>query len=358
MQPAKVYLGQNTGSYLAEAPQAAGSGNLTLAKSPESSGEWVNAVMQTAPVLDQQGIQEAINILDTALSNVQHLKAIDNYIANATQTIVGSVSYGAAEVMRAQVNERQQILLHRLHRLGNRCAAAKADFKRPGLPASALDQAISSAAPSMSPAQLDLYLGALMSQYVPMPMPMPMGPMMEPNPYLGAMQPNHAQASKPRLPRQVQTLSTSLQMLSKEDPNTLLIVRRINKLGFKGAKKLKTHFSQYGQVNKVLVAHSTCRQNDDAPCQARRRPSSLGFVHMASAESVQKVLALGAEQLVEGAMIRVQKFERQHGEAAIAEDEDEEDGHDKDWLRQPTGNSNTSTNSGSVGSSVSNAGSD
>merc|ERR1719343_1220775 len=42
---------------------------------------------------------------------------------------------------------------------------------------------------------------------------------------------------------QAMTLSMSLQLLSKEDPDTLFIVRRINKLGFKAAKKLRQHFS-------------------------------------------------------------------------------------------------------------------
>eukprot|EP00445_Apocalathium_hangoei_P055961 CAMPEP_0204049922 /NCGR_PEP_ID=MMETSP0360-20130528/119324_1 /ASSEMBLY_ACC=CAM_ASM_000342 /TAXON_ID=268821 /ORGANISM="Scrippsiella Hangoei, Strain SHTV-5" /LENGTH=75 /DNA_ID=CAMNT_0050996845 /DNA_START=18 /DNA_END=242 /DNA_ORIENTATION=+ len=55
------------------------------------------------------------------------------------------------------------------------------------------------------------------------------------------------------------TLSMSLQMLSNEDPACLFIVRRINKLGFKAARKIRQYFMAYGQVLKVLVAHSTVR---------------------------------------------------------------------------------------------------
>ncbi|CAE8637896.1 unnamed protein product, partial [Polarella glacialis] len=126
----------------------------------------------------------------------------------------------------------------------------------------------------------------------------------------------------PRVERKVQTLSASLQMLSHEDPDALIIVRRINKLGFKAARRLKQHFSKFGRVLNVLVAHSTSRglvgdSGGDA-LHARHRPSSLGFVHMASAEAVAKVLAEGPEQEVEGEIIRVQKFERQHGEVAAA----------------------------------------
>jgi hypothetical protein len=136
----------------------------------------------------------------------------------------------------------------------------------------------------------------------------------------------------------VQTLSTSLQLLSGEEPDCLFIVRRINKLGFKAARKLKQHFSTYGSVVRVLVAHSTVRQHGDPQSHARRRPSSLGFVHMATADAVGQVLALGLEQEVDGSVIRVQRFERQH----MSSIEGLEDGEDDDqssyqaskWSRQ------------------------
>merc|ERR1719235_2138583 len=104
----------------------------------------------------------------------------------------------------------------------------------------------------------------------------------------------------PAASRKVQTLSTSLQLLSNEDPDCLLIVRRINKLGFKAVRTLKHHFSAHGAVTKVLLAHSTVRQHGDPACHARRRPSSLGFIQMVNADATNKVLALGAEQEVDG----------------------------------------------------------
>jgi len=114
--------------------------------------------------------------------------------------------------------------------------------------------------------------------------------------------------------RHAQTLSTSLRVLSREDPQCLFIVRRINKLGFKAIPVLKRHFSAYGAVVQVLVAHSTVRQHRDPSSQARQRPSSLGFVQMATPEAVLAVLAVGAEQEVQGLTIRVQRFERQGGD--------------------------------------------
>jgi len=121
-----------------------------------------------------------------------------------------------------------------------------------------------------------------------------------------------------------QTLSSSLQVLSNEDPDCLFIVRRINKLGFKASRILKQSFSAYGQVVRVLVAHSTVRQQDERSLQAvRRRPSSLGFVQMASAEAARQVLAQGCEQEVNGSLILVQKFEHKVVDAEKEKDDDE-----------------------------------
>jgi hypothetical protein len=133
--------------------------------------------------------------------------------------------------------------------------------------------------------------------------------------------------------RKVQTLSTSLQLLSGEDPDCLFIVRRINKLGFKAVRTLKRHFSAYGPVLKVLLAHSTVRQHGDPASHARRRPSSLGFIQMTSADATNKVLALGNEHQVDGVSIRVQRFERQR---MTEEEEDEAESENEDLVTTPT----------------------
>lgn len=137
--------------------------------------------------------------------------------------------------------------------------------------------------------------------------------------------PRHRQGSQKQARPQAaaHTLSSSLQAICDEDPDTLFIVRRINKLGFKACRTLKHHFSAYGLVVRALAAHSTVRQHgDQAQSHARRRPSSLGFVQMASAQAVQEILALGSEHEIDGCTILVQKFERQ----GVASEEMEEDG--------------------------------
>eukprot|EP00746_Dinoflagellata_sp_MGD_P008354 gnl/MRDRNA2_/MRDRNA2_116712_c0_seq1.p1 gnl/MRDRNA2_/MRDRNA2_116712_c0~~gnl/MRDRNA2_/MRDRNA2_116712_c0_seq1.p1 ORF type:complete len:474 (-),score=88.74 gnl/MRDRNA2_/MRDRNA2_116712_c0_seq1:138-1559(-) len=123
-----------------------------------------------------------------------------------------------------------------------------------------------------------------------------------------------------------QTLATSLQALSQENPQCIFIVRRINKLGFKAPRKLKTCFSAFGPVVRVLVAHSTVRQSYQPKAQSRRRPSSLGFVQMRTAAAVQAILAMGDEQVVDGVSIAVQQFSRMaHEEFAEDEEDDFED---------------------------------
>lgn len=184
----------------------------------------------------------------------------------------------------------------------------------------------------------------------------------------GAATVGEAAGEKQRLPtRKAQTLSTSLQLLSAEDPDCLFIVRRINKLGFKAARSLKRYFGEFGTVVRVLVAHSTVRQQSgDFVAQARRRPSSLGFLQMSTAEAVKKIVAMGTEQEVDGCWIVVQKFERKDAEEAGQNEEetldDELDGIDasiKDdtgtpktnqWIRGVSDNSDAgSLKGGSLG---------
>lgn len=78
---------------------------------------------------------------------------------------------------------------------------------------------------------------------------------------------------------------------------------------------------------------------------------------MASAEAVRKVLLVGSEQEVDGSFIRVQRFERQHGESFDEEEEEGKLNEEQDslagdplgevgWARQHT-ESTTASNSDS-----------
>jgi hypothetical protein len=101
-----------------------------------------------------------------------------------------------------------------------------------------------------------------------------------------------------------QTLGNHLTELLEEAPERVFIARRINSLRFHSQQVLEQHFSKYGTVTKVLVAHSRVKSYR----VPRIRPGSLGFIVMGSADSVQAILSLGREQMVGGHIITVEPF--------------------------------------------------
>lgn len=118
------------------------------------------------------------------------------------------------------------------------------------------------------------------------------------------------------------TLRMHLRSLLQVDSSRVLIVRKINRLGFSSPQILREHFSWYGTVENVLVAHSRVKSGGgQAGIVSRLRPSGLGFVVMSKGEEALKILAEGAEQQVAGTVIRVQKFERRMSESAAGLEE-------------------------------------
>jgi len=97
--------------------------------------------------------------------------------------------------------------------------------------------------------------------------------------------------------------------LHNEDPSCIFIVQQINRLGHKFREVLRHHYSQYGEVSRVLVAHSMVKPSRDSSGQQRVRPGGLGLLVMKNGTSVKKVLAAGKEQVVAGCTIRVERFE-------------------------------------------------
>mmetsp|Transcript_44263 Transcript_44263/g.94325 ORF Transcript_44263/g.94325 Transcript_44263/m.94325 type:complete len:509 (+) Transcript_44263:177-1703(+) len=130
----------------------------------------------------------------------------------------------------------------------------------------------------------------------------------------------------------LETLRMHLRALLKVDSKRVLIARKINRLGFASDSVLEAHYSAYGEVERVLVAHSRVKpatrpgRTQAAGAQhSRLRPSGLGFVVMCNAESAQRILAQGSEQLVNGSVIKVQQFERRMTETGEEELNDGEE---------------------------------
>jgi len=114
----------------------------------------------------------------------------------------------------------------------------------------------------------------------------------------------------------LETMKSQLQALQLEDPARVFIARRINKLGFTSADKLRHYFTRFGDVKNVHVSHSRVKSSLD-PVNQRRpniswrlRAAALGFVVMASSEAAAQIIAEGPEHEVNGVVIRVQPFHR------------------------------------------------
>lgn len=136
-----------------------------------------------------------------------------------------------------------------------------------------------------------------------------------------------------------ETMKAQLQALQLEDPATVFIARRINKLGFSSAEILRAYFSLYGPVKNVYVSHS--RVKSLKPLQGERRSSdahwrlraaALGFVVMSSADATARILAEGPEHVVNGVTVRLQPFHRRTG----AEGEEEGGTGAQEYPRWPS----------------------
>eukprot|EP00746_Dinoflagellata_sp_MGD_P149321 gnl/MRDRNA2_/MRDRNA2_81366_c0_seq4.p1 gnl/MRDRNA2_/MRDRNA2_81366_c0~~gnl/MRDRNA2_/MRDRNA2_81366_c0_seq4.p1 ORF type:complete len:291 (+),score=75.63 gnl/MRDRNA2_/MRDRNA2_81366_c0_seq4:90-962(+) len=115
------------------------------------------------------------------------------------------------------------------------------------------------------------------------------------------------------------SLRQDLELLRQRDPECVIIVRRIKKLGFESPQLLDQHFSQYGGVKELLVAHSHVKPTAKRP-NGRVRPAALGFVVMATEEGAQNAFKAGTEQWLHGVNIELAPFES--FDAHYAEEED------------------------------------
>jgi hypothetical protein len=116
------------------------------------------------------------------------------------------------------------------------------------------------------------------------------------------------------------TLRTHLRELQKVELGRIVLIRKISKLGFDSAPILEKHYSRFGKVEKVLVAHSHVKPQHCGQ-GVRLRPSGLGFVVMSQPQQVEAILAAGEHQVVQGVRVCVRKFERR----GVQDDEDQID---------------------------------
>lgn len=137
---------------------------------------------------------------------------------------------------------------------------------------------------------------------------------------------------RPEAASAMHTMKEQLEALQGEDPTCVFVARRINKMGFSSAEILRFHFSLYGPVKDVLVAHSrvksfqpSSRRRPKAGEHQRLRAAGLAFVVMASADDTARILADGSEHCVNGVNIQLHAFLKKFAEGEI-EDPDDDDG--------------------------------
>jgi len=104
------------------------------------------------------------------------------------------------------------------------------------------------------------------------------------------------------------SLRQDLELLRQRQPEHVLIVRKIKKLGFESPQLLDEHFSQFGEVEELLVAHSHVKATAKRP-NGRVRPAALGFVVMASGEAAQNAFKAGTDQMICGNSIEIAPFD-------------------------------------------------
>lgn len=103
-------------------------------------------------------------------------------------------------------------------------------------------------------------------------------------------------------------LAEHLRSLETHDHRCILLLKKINRLGFQAADILREHFSEFGVVADVLLSNKH-EKDADAPLPQRLRPSPMGWIRFESASAAAAALAVGEEQTVAEATILVRAFE-------------------------------------------------
>jgi len=118
------------------------------------------------------------------------------------------------------------------------------------------------------------------------------------------------------------SLRQDLELLRLRQPDCVIIVRKIKKLGFESPQILDEHFSQYGEVKELLVAHSHVKPTAKRP-NGRVRPAALGFVVMDTPDAAHNAFKSGTNQILGGISIELAPFESFDSHYA-EEDEDQQ----------------------------------
>jgi hypothetical protein len=105
------------------------------------------------------------------------------------------------------------------------------------------------------------------------------------------------------------SLRSHFSELDEVPCDRIFLVRKIQRLGLNSADAVRAHFSAYGDVEDVLVAHSPVLSGCKTYVR-RFRPSNLAIVTMKTAEMAKRVHAQGKDQVIQGSLVLVEPYER------------------------------------------------
>lgn len=116
----------------------------------------------------------------------------------------------------------------------------------------------------------------------------------------------------------VDPLPQVLHVLDNELDDSIVVVRRITRLGFKSNKILKARFEQLGwEIKTVVLLPSRSRPADTSDIATpHARPSSMGFVVFKTRAAASDCISRGSLD-VNGVEILLQPFVRQYKPSAI-----------------------------------------
>jgi len=100
----------------------------------------------------------------------------------------------------------------------------------------------------------------------------------------------------------------SLAELEGHDPDCVIYVRGVHRLGFDSEKVLRKHYGQFGKVEKILLSNMHELPPGSKRARLRVRPSSIALILLAHPEEASMALAAGDVQIVDGVPINVRKF--------------------------------------------------
>jgi len=114
-----------------------------------------------------------------------------------------------------------------------------------------------------------------------------------------------------------------LGRLDSQDPEKVVIVRKINRLGFGADAALRQHFGRYGVVEEILLSGAPNKpassSRPEANVRTRWRPAGFAFLVMESSEAACAALSGGTEQLINGVTVLVSEFRSRSGTTFIPE---------------------------------------